>query len=571
MAHFTLCAKNISIKNQQDFDRLNSLIIDAITSGEDNIFISFGSGQFIFKDTHLLLSNINNPRLKIRLKGHNTFFIPEGIIYQNGDIYDDVFSPDNSWMNHDKSIDNWSQVRFSDGLIEIVDINKKTCRLKSKESLHDIIGNCSYIKIPHWFQSSVYQIDSIKNNYIYFVANDLSVSKSKGTINLNDDFNKYGKPIRYKLWNVVKTEESLSVTNGIINLPNSMSVVRCGESCCFLSVKNCNINSFCISGIEIRGSSNIAGVAVISLDSINAQGIIIKECVFNGLINDAVSLANVVNTSISNCSFFNCWKSCIISDNLCENINIKNNIFETIGGCMLNTFSVSCSGDGYLIEDNVFRNFGYGGISVGVWYGYKKHKTVRGIVQNNVFVFTKEYIDKIDNTAIMDGGAIYVFTKHDKTIIRGNYINGYTGMASNRGVFCDDGAYNIQIYGNVVLNTPNDYSIESRRVSVVEDAYTKNSGIAHANVNVTIKDNIIDGAILFKGNEEIDNHCYYGGNYFINDSVSNVLKYVNMEWSDVYLSNAEKVLLSIKLSKQDYKMIKKSPSWRWLSRYVCRK
>ena len=36
-------------------------------------------------------------------------------------------------------------------------------------------------------------------------------------------------------------------------------------------------------------------------------------------------------------------------------------------------------------------------------------------------------------------------------------------MGDNRGIFCDDGASNISIYGNVILNTPNSYCIDLRQ------------------------------------------------------------------------------------------------------------
>lgn len=56
----------------------------------------------------------------------------------------------------------------------------------------------------------------------------------------------------------------------------------------------------------------------------------------------------------------------------------------------------------------------------------------------------------------MDGGAIYLATKNAGSIVRNNYIHGFSGMKSNLGIFRDDGASNFELYGNYILCARND-------------------------------------------------------------------------------------------------------------------
>ncbi len=197
---------------------------------------------------------------------------------------------------------------------------------------------------------------------------------------------------------------------------------------------------------------------------------------------------------------------------------------------MLNTPCVRCYGTDYLISGNSFTDFGYCGIAVGVWHKHKKEHLCNGTVEKNSLEYTDAYVNNIVNTALMDGGAIYLWTKNDGAVIKNNYINNYTGLKFNNGIYCDDGAYNLQIIGNVITGIRNGNCIDSRRVASVESSSTPTSDIEHANVNIVIKENVVDGTIRFAGNEKASNGCMKGENYIV---VTNPNSLPKMNYSNV--------------------------------------
>lgn len=159
----------------------------------------------------------------------------------------------------------------------------------------------------------------------------------------------------------------------------------------------------------------------------------------------------------------------------------------------------------------------------GIFYDSLTSKTcevVRGEGYNTERVIIPEN-NKADEHNLMDSGAIYLYTISNNTTVRYNSIHHYRGAGSNRGVFCDDGAKNFQIYGNTITDVANSYSIDSRRVTEDEDK------LGALNINNVIRDNIVDRPIRFQGNEMSNNGCIFEGNIHFDgnygdDKISNV-------------------------------------------------
>lgn len=505
----------VAVRNQVDFDSLSARLISLLQSGESDILVTLEPGVYVAKESHLSLSGIKCPDTSLRFYSSGVVIVPEGKEYRNGDLYMGDFSINNSWMNGFEDVKTWTDIRYADGLVEVLDEESKKCRLKSRETVSQRIDcQYSYILIPHWYRSSVYKIDKYENGYVYFIADDL-VKSSSGKYNINDDYNRERSGIRYKLSNVETGENYLRVVNGIVRLPKGVDSAREGVVNRVLVINNCLFKLLEISGFEFCGNSFSESKAYITVRNTKCETVLIHNCSFTGMRGSVISVVASSNVRVENNSFKDCYSSGIKSNNASQGTVIKNNRFESMGKWMNNTWSIFCQGEDYQVSGNTLIDFGYGGVGTGVWYKGTKNNPCSGVIERNDLCYSDDYLANIDNFATMDSGAIYVQTKNDNVVIKNNYIHGYSGISSNRGIFCDDGAYNVQVYGNVVLGIENSSSIESRRVASVEKSITPESGIERSNINVVIRDNVVDRRIRFVGNEKRDNGCVKGRNYYL--------------------------------------------------------
>lgn len=509
------CRATITVNNQAEFDGLQEKLTSTIKTGKKNIRISLLPGTYVAKEKHISLKDIEAIDTKIRIVGKNAILVPSGREYHEGENYEGTFSVGNSWMNGTKDVETWSYVQYAEGQVEVLDVEEKHCRIKSKDtfSAYTDISN-AYILIPHWYQSSVYKIDKIDGAYIYFTADDLK-SSSYGGYNVNDDYNYGKKTIRYKLCNVEKEEDNLCIIGGKVRLPSGVTSVWEGRTHNFLTIKNCKFSSVDIKGIQFLGNAFAESNPAIYIRNTISKKIRIHKCGFYGMRGSIISVSASPNVTIDNSHFEESYHYGIWSNNESANTVVEKNSFKSMGKRMHNTICVGCQGTNYHVSDNVFLNFGYGGIRTGVWYKNKMNQPCAGVIENNDLTYSQDYIDNIDNYGIMDGGAIYLATKNAGSIVRNNYVHSFSGIKHNRGIFCDDGASNIEIYGNVITDIANSMCIDSRRVTFVERSDTPETGIDRANVNIVIRDNTVDGSIRFEAHEDSDNGCVKGANYIL--------------------------------------------------------
>ena len=509
------CRAVIIVNNQAEFEGLQEKLTSTIKAGKKNIHVSLLPGTYVAKEKHIFLKDITAADTKIHIKGKGAILIPEGQEYFDGETYQGSFSVGDSWMNGIKDVETWSSVRYADGLVEILDVEEKHCRIKSKDTFPAPTDySNAYILIPHWYQSSVYKIDKIDGQYIYFTADDLKES-SYGGYNVNDD-NNYGKKnIRYKLCNVETGEDGFRIIGGKVHLPNGVTSVWEGRTHNFLTIKNCKFSSVDIKGIQFLGNAFAESNPAIYVRNTVSKKIRIHKCGFYGMRGSIISVSASPNVIIDNNHFEESYYYGIWSNNESANTLVEKNSFKSMGKRMHNTPCVGCLGTNYRVSDNVFLNFGYGGIKTGVWYKNKMKQPCTGVIENNDLTYSQDYLDNIDNYGIMDGGAIYLATKNARSIVRYNHIHDFSGIKDNRGIFCDDGASNIEVYGNTITGIANGMCIDSRRVTFVERSKTPESGIDKANMNIVIRDNTVDGSIRFEANEDPDNGCIKGANYIL--------------------------------------------------------
>ena len=505
----------IVVSSQTEFDGLQEQLINTIKSGEKVIYVKLLPGTYIAKEKHITLKDIDASNTKIRIVGHGATLIPEGREYHDGDNYQGTFSVGNSWMSGNKDVETWSYVKYADSLIEVLDAEEKYCRLKCNNAFpSDIDFNNAYILITHWYQSSTYKIEKIEGQYIYFTANDLKES-SYGGFNVNDDYNYGNKIIRYKLCNIETGEDYFRITDGKVHLPNGVTSVWEGKTYNYLTFQNCKFAIVEVNGIQFHGNAFAESHPAISIRNTACKKIRIHKCGFYGMRGSIINVSASPNVKIDNNQFADTYYYGIWSNNGSANTVVEKNSFKSMGKRMHNTKCVGCLGTNYRVSDNVFLDFGYCGIRTGVWYKSDMKQPCTGVIENNDLSYSQDYLDHIENYGIMDGGAIYLATKNAGSIVRNNYIHGFSGIKHNRGVFCDDGASNIEIYGNVITDIVNSMCIDSRRVTFVERSNTPESGIDRANINIVIRNNTVDGSIRFEAHEDSDNGCVKGANYIL--------------------------------------------------------
>ena len=566
----------INIKDQSSFNLLQNKIEDAINKGETDVVICLQPGKYYFKEKHLCIKEISIPNLSILVKGDRAILVPEGIDYRAGAEKKGGLSIYRGWIEGNKDISVWSDIKQTDQLIEIIDIKNKLCRIKSQTPLKNAEGKDQYILITQWYKSNVYKITKIEDNYIYFTASDLTLSAyKKSEYSINDDYNYLSRYPRYKLCNVSNdnNEQSIVVDNGKLKLPSGIDVVHECKSSTFLCIENCKIGQFIVEQIDFWGSAYGYPDSFITIKDTESRGINVGKCSFYGMHNNVIAILNTNNVTIENNLFKDIYYTGIQSDNKSKNTSVLNNSFYNAGIGISNTFCITCGGCDYYISGNKLENYGYGGIRVGLWYISPLYNTPCGIVEKNTLVFTNEYLDRIYTEGLMDGGAIYISTINDKSIVRYNYINGYGGAGGNRGIFCDDGALGYEIYGNVILNiSRNDYCIASRREPAVEKRNDSRSELLRSNINNTIRDNILDGKIMFRGHEDTDNGCEKGANYVVltagKEPPVNQIDYIHQLKSDVIIKNIIIKDNTIMVPRTNYRAMKKSKEWHILRQYL---
>lgn len=562
----------ISIKSQNDFDRLQESFNSVVDAGRNDVRIVFSRGEYVAKEGHFVLRGIDNPNLRVRVIGNGAVLRPEGHDYKDGDIYIGSFSVERCWMSGDNDLSIWSRMHVADGLVEVVDEVGKVCRIKSREQLPTKANyDNAYILIPQSYLSHVYKIKKVEGRHIYFVASNLA--KRGNTWNVNHDYH-YGRAsIRYKTCNLDNENNHVRVVDGKVRLPKGILTAREGTTHRYIAVEDCSLKEFRISGLKIFGCRNVSGGAAIYFDKLMSKVCMIRDCVFDGFRSDVIRVLASQNVVVERNVFKDCYMNGVHADNMSVGVRVQGNVFENIGKAMMNTLCITCKGTDFEIRDNVLKDFGYGGIGAGVWYLAPKNNACTGVIEGNELYYSEEYIADKKEHCLMDAGAIYLWTKNDGVSIRNNYIHDIDGMCANRGIFCDDGAYNFEIVGNVIVRIHNSNCIDSRRVESVEDTKAPGSGINHSNVNITMKDNIVDGKILFVGSSSItDNNCFIGNYYVL--CGNEVLLPTNDIRNVKHLGEAIKIQQirndggKIVIPKEDIKHLKKIRNWKTLRKYV---
>lgn len=550
----------ITINNQNDFDLLQSKIEEAIKAGDKNIVVSFGRGPFYYKDDHVLLRDVYGKDVTLSFKGNKTKIISAGRQYHKGDVYDGDFSTKNVWLNHDlKDLFIWGKMYQSDRIVEIIDEKTKLCKIHSPEFnlSPEKVGPNSWLQLTEWYMSGTYKIERVEGNDVYFTAHDLKPGLAAyGNYNVNYDYTVVKCYPRFRVCNMGDAKAALNI---VVGQPVSQDFYEC-QSSTFLQIYGTDFRHIDISGVNFYGNAG-KSMLIRLLGARVSEGINIHNCEFHGIKSMAVYMMQTSNSCISNCHFEDCYDHVLLAISKVKNIRITDNYFLNTGKGLRSTFSIHCQCKNFYVANNTLVNFGQGGIAIGT--GAKDVDEGNGEVEDNVLYFTDEYAEYARKSSLIDGGAIYLYTKNDGTAVRYNRIHNYTGAHSNRGIYCDDGAYGFTLYGNIVTGNLNSNFIDSRLVP---------SANLPTNTNNVMEYNIVEGRYKFEGSTKAGNGCRKGKNIVLNvaegEPYMTVLGKFEKAEDDVHLEYKSNRDLSIVVPRSTQQELKKLPFYSRIKKYI---
>ena len=550
----------ISVVDQHDFDLLQSKIEKCIKAGDKDIVVTFGCGPFYYKDDHVLLHKVASEDITLHFKGNRTKIISSGKQYHKGDIYEGGFSTKYVWLDpklNDLFI--WGQMYQADRMVDIVDEKTKLCCIHSPEFNLDAekVGPNAWLQLTEWYMSGTYKIERVEGQDVYFTASDLKPGLAAyGNYNVNYDYTVVKKYPRFRVCNMGDATVNLNIAEG---KPVTNDFYEC-QSSTFLQLNGTELKHLEVSGISFYGNAGKSMLLRFQGARVS-DGINIHDCEFHSVKSVAVYMWQTSNTNISNCRFEDFYDYGLLAFSKTRNIRISNNNFLNMGKGLKNYFSILCLCKDFYVSNNTLVNFGFDGIGVGT--GVDDEYEGNGIVEDNVLYFTDEYAEYAKKSSLIDGSAIYLYTKNDGTIVRYNRIHNYSGAHSNRGIYCDDGAYGFTLCGNIITGNLNSNYIDSRLVP---------SADLPTNTNNVVEYNIVQGRYKFEGSTMSNNGCVKGKNIVLNvmngDPYKIVLGKFDKAEEDVNLEYNKNENLSIVVPRSTHRELKKLPVYDRIRKYI---
>lgn len=551
----------IDVYTQKDFDEIANNLQKALKGGAKDITIRISKGRFYFNENHISIRDTYHKDVSLHIIGNKTEVVSAGKLVTISDVKAGTFSPEAIYL--DRRLNDvffWSDMFQTDQMVEVVDFNSKYCRMHCSEIQLPSTIDCTnaYLQLTEWYMSGTYKIDKVDGEYVYFIASDLSKGMAPyGDYNVNYDYTVAKRYPRFRVCNLPVP----SCNTTIDMVENGVGLYQCTSSC-FLDFYGSDFKQVELAGLNFIG--NCSGSKLINMHGARtSDGFFIKNCKFSAIKSIVVYILETPNVIVNNCLFEDCYNNVILGvANATRNTHITDNAFFNVGKGLQSTGAIRCQSENFYIARNTIVNYGMMGIGVGL--GYRGDKEGYGIIEDNVLYFTDDYYKKASKNSIIDGGAIYLWTRNKGTIIRYNRIHNYIGAGANRGIYCDDGAYGFSIYGNVITNVGNSNYIDSRKV---------NFSYLPSNTNNLIVYNIISGNYKYVGSDNIaQNGCVKGANILLNKKgtapeFAIVVDNIQNPEEDVCLPYKSIKGLSIVVPRSTRRELRKLPFYNRIKKY----
>lgn len=557
----------IRIASQEQFDSMNSLLTNAIGKGYSDIVINIAPGTYYYRNHHLSRANESRPQLSVRLQGNGSILIAAGNDYRQRDAYKGDFSPRATFIDLQDMIgfDFWDHCRYADTLAVVADWQRKLCRLPYAQAAVRKAADCQYVyvNIPQWYYSTTYKVDRIAQGAILFCADKLEDVEKRGrkSCSVNYDYLFGGGNTRFRLCDPSRPTAPMRIAGNKVYCAAGKTFHECRVAT-FHSFDNVEYKAFTIDGLHFIGNKDNNGY-LLSYNNARTRSFTISHCTFEHIQSRLLLIDGTPNFTFTANTVSNCKHHGVLSTNSCERTTVTDNDFSDCGGSMLQTFCVNCKGKDYYVARNRFRNFGYSAIGLGIWHGHQKGYESSGVVERNEMWYDADYLAHKERHTLMDAGAIYLWTKHDDCRIRYNYIHDYGGVAENRGIFCDDGAYNFSLTGNVIINVVDDYSIDSRNCQ---------GNFPYGNQNILIADNIVSSPIKFEGGTNAGSKCIVSGNAMLYRQGErlqpNHYKHLTVRKHDLQLPYLQRTDSGITFSAQARQTLRTLPAYKQIATFL---
>lgn len=508
--------KRIIVKEQSQWENLATILKEELKHGEENIEIIIKGKSLIILSQPQPISGLNYPNANIRIVGNNVKFSPEGYVFakKGKSVVKEKFIwsvPYTDFDLNDIIVDKKGneiplrgEVKLVEGDILKVESTQDCLSdlWKFKIDLPDMTEEqCEefYVLMTRDWTSARHKVYKVQDGWLYYHLDSKDLHSSR---NPNVDWLQYGVRPRYCLINC-PTSNGIHIMNGRLYVPKKYSKVRINKGGMLLHMGACSFNSFDISGFILNALGNRPAIGV-------------YHCAFKeGMFIHHNNFTNLSSYAVSS----DCNSNIIISDNTIKNTRVqaiecggKNNTVcrnHLINiGWMLNTRAITGGGECLHICDNVIENFNYGAIACGSKVSNEEAPKLTYIIERNIIRLTSEFTDNYIQNTLADGGGIYIGPQCTQGIIRNNVIENIKGIHSNRGIFLDDGAKNLAIYGNLIINTANSYDIDLRLCN------GNAAGIPDHNTNNSIFQNIMTGGYRFQ-DAGVGSNCIGGENVLL--------------------------------------------------------
>ncbi|MBR6715188.1 MAG: hypothetical protein IKI83_01910 [Prevotella sp.] len=356
------------------------------------------------------------------------------------------------------------------------------------------------------FVRLTYQVLSCSDGVIYFAIdkNDHFTSKK--------DMRDLSPQTDFFLTNYEESDNGVLINKGVLSYPSHYGKISQCEANYIFYIKE-------DSKVEINGLSIIGGMeyGIMNSASLCIHHSMMTNKIFGGIYNTGILFAN-------NNTFDNIKTSATRTEHYPYHIKnhdpymeVVNNVFSNIGHFSSNTHAVWSDATAY-IAHNEFINTNYSAIRIGKLNCKDDEFLPDNLVEYNYFHHTAEWIDERKQIGFQDSGDIYITPNNRKATVRYNTILNCGGLGKNIGIYGDDGAYNMEIYCNIIFDTENYYDIDCRDGSKKGENKWTIPRSKHLSTNNFIAYNVCNGYLRMqenKNNELKATGCKYINNFIV--------------------------------------------------------